>query len=173
MRKTKKPDYLTPIPNNPRDNELYIDKKERRDEMKFNKEWMLFDGTGMQGKTSAAEIYGYRQTASRDWRERDEPDEAEQLRQAARIHKMLQQRKVAATGRENLKAKNKVPIRASTGKKLFEAFYKQATKKNHNQRTKDETDLMNIYNAAQHLSYEKWSWFVNEDYGTDIKTLLC
>ena len=42
--KTKSLDrYWSPIPNNPQDNQLYIDKKEKRDEAKFNRERMLFD----------------------------------------------------------------------------------------------------------------------------------
>lgn len=35
--------YWAPIPNNPRDNEIYFDKKEMNREKKFNKDMMLFD----------------------------------------------------------------------------------------------------------------------------------
>ena len=32
----------------------------------------------------------------------------------------------------------------------------------------EDADMKNIYNAAQHLSYEKWIWFVNDEYGSRI-----
>lgn len=35
----------TPVPNNSKDNQLYIDKKEMNREKRFNKDMMLFDKT--------------------------------------------------------------------------------------------------------------------------------
>ena len=69
---------------------------------------------------------------------------------------MMQKRK-AALARERLKSKGAVPVRAATGKKLFEQFCKEA----HKGRTKniDDADMRNIYNAANYLSCEQWIWF--------------
>ena len=46
ITKTKKENsnkHYSPVPNNPRDNQLYINKKEMNRERKFNRDMMLFD----------------------------------------------------------------------------------------------------------------------------------
>lgn len=123
MKKNSNQLYWVPIPNNPRDNELYIDKKEKNREKKFNKYNMLF------GSTQKESLYGYRQTASGRWRSRDEPDGDTQLKQSDAINKMLQKRK-ALSGRERLKTKGAVPTKF--GKRLFEDFCRIAYRKRTN-----------------------------------------
>ena len=153
--------YWSPVPNNPKDNELYVDKQERSREKKFNKDSMIF------GSTEKESRYGYR-TVAGHWKNRDEPDDEMQLKQSDAINKMMQKRK-AASGRERLKTKGAVPIRAASGKKLFEDFVKTARQhQKHEQQKKnfDDADMQNIYNAANSLSYEKWIWFVNDEYSS-------
>ena len=165
MKKLRKSPYLSPVPNNPIDNERYVDKKEKKQEDKFNRENMLFDATeekisNLFRKIKTEGRYGYK-TAAGHWKDRDEPDAAEQERQADAINKRMQQRK-AAIGKHHLKAQNKVPIRATTGKKLFEEFCKEA----YRNRTKNIGigDIRNIYNSARHLSFTQWILFINNEY---------
>ncbi len=54
--------------------------------------------------------YGYRQTASGRWRERDEPDEAEQLRQSDEIQAQMAARRKAAA-KAKLAASGKLPVK--------------------------------------------------------------
>ena len=73
-----------------------------------------------------------------------------------------------ASARERLKRKGAVPTKS--GKKLFEDFMRdmrEATGSTKQQNI-DDTDMRNIFNSAQHLSYEKWIWFVNDEYGSRI-----
>jgi hypothetical protein len=166
MKKPEKDTYLSPVPNNPRDNKRYVDKKLKSQEDKFNRENMLFGATEEKflklfRKIKTEGRYGY-STAAGHWKDRDEPDAAKQERQADAINKMLQQKK-AAVGKDRLKAQNKVPIRTATGKKLFEQFCKEAYKDN--KTVINHADIENIYNAARHLSYEKWLWFMWDTYG--------
>ena len=63
-------------------------------------------------------------TAAGHWKRRDEPDEAEQLRQSDRIRKHLLSRQQQAS-RERLKSKGVVPTKQ--GKKLFDEFMKEAS----------------------------------------------
>lgn len=159
MKKSQTRNYLSPVPNNPRDNELYVDKKERSSEKKFNRDNVIF------GSTEKESRYGGYRTAAGHWKNRDEPDPDTEMKQADAVNKMMQRRKAAA-GRDSLKTQNKVPTRVATGKKLFEQFCKEAyrnTKKNI-----DDVDMRNIYNSAQHFSYEEWVWFVNDEYGSSI-----
>ena len=157
MKKSQTRNYLSPVPNNPRDNELYVDKQERSREKKFNKDNVIFGSTEKEGR------YGGYKTAAGHWKDRDEPDPDTEMKQADAINRMMQKRK-AASARERLKSKGAVPVRAASGKKLFEEFCKEAYKG----RTKniDDADMRNIYNAAQHLSYGKWIWFVNDEYSS-------
>lgn len=109
--------------------------------------------------------YGYRQTASGGWRERDEPDAETQYRQSDAINRALQKKRQEAS-RERLKAAGKVPTRVKTGGKLFEEFCREAYKDR--KRHIDDADMRNIYNSARSLDYEKWVWFVNDEYGSRI-----
>ena len=63
-------------------------------------------------------------TATGHWKRRDEPDEAEQLRQSDRIRKHLLARQQQAS-RERLKSKGVMPTKQ--GKKLFDEFMKEAS----------------------------------------------
>lgn len=107
--------------------------------------------------------YGTRKTATGRTVSRDEPPEEIQYKQADMIRKHLQQRRAAAS-RERLKAANKVPTKS--GRRLFEDFCMEAYK--NRKQNIDDADMRNIFNAAQHLSYEKWIWFVNDEYGSSI-----
>ena len=57
------------------------------------------------------------------WKQRDEPDETEQLQQSDRIRKHLLARQQQAS-RERLKSKGAVPTKQ--GKKLFDEFMREA-----------------------------------------------
>ena len=103
----------------------------------------------------------FRTTASGRKVRFDEPPEHIQFKQADRILRNTQKRSEAEAGREKLKASNKVPTRA--GKKLFEDFMRdcgrEATKTSS---TKSRETMRNIYNAAQHIDFDKWLMFVSE-----------
>ena len=101
---------VNPVPNNRYADEHYIDSKEKQKEKDFNSK-TLYDESR----------YGYRQTASGRWRERDEPDEFEQDRQNDAIQKIMQQKRALA-GKSRLKASNKIPVRVNTGQKVFESL---------------------------------------------------
>lgn len=160
---TRLKQFWSPVPNNPRDNELYVDKGERSGMKKWNKNNMIFGAN--EGSTKNEGRYGFRQTASGRWRDHDEPDDATQLKQADAINKTMQKR-TAATGRERLKNKGAVPVRVGSGKKLFEDFCREALKSN--KQIVDNKDMRNLYNAANSLSYEQWLWFVNDEYSSRI-----
>lgn len=159
MNQSKNHSNLSPVPNNPRDNELYVDKKERSREKKFNRDNMLF------GSTENEDFYGYRQTVSGRWRVRDEPNDETQLKQADAIKKMMQKRKELSS-RERLKRKGAVPTRVATGKKLFEDFCREAYKKR--KQHIDNAVLRNMFDAAQHLSYQQWLIFLYDEYSGTI-----
>jgi hypothetical protein len=109
--------------------------------------------------------YGYRKTASGNWRERDEPDAAEQDRQNDAIQKMLHKKKLEQS-KTRLKAANKLPLKA--GKKMFEAktfkeFLMEAKK--HliaKEKIRYDEDVVNLYNAANALDLDSWMIFVDD-----------
>lgn len=143
------------VPNNPAfDKEYNLDNGMDRDAFAYAKANTLYD---------IFSRYGTRRTASGKWRERDEPPEHIQLKQADMIRKQLQSKRAAA-GRERLKAANKVPTKS--GAKLFEDFCREAYR--NKKQNIDDANMRNIFNAAQHLSYEKWIWFVNDEYASRI-----
>ena len=103
-------------------------------------------------------------TAQGHWKRRDEPDEAEQLRQSDRIRKNLLARQQQAS-RERLKKMGAVPTKQ--GKKLFDAFMQEAN--GHRQQpvitglnisSRDLDELQNLYNSASALEFEQWVVFV-------------
>ena len=153
--------YLSPVRNNPRDNQLYVDKKDKRDEAKFNRERMLFDKV--------------EDTLSRilSKREPGEPRKTEYLKvdkkQFAKDLEFWKKRNQQATARERLKRKGAVPTKS--GKKLFEDFIKDMREATGTTKQKniDDANMRNIFNAAQHLSYPDWIWFVNDEYGRECK----
>jgi hypothetical protein len=108
--------------------------------------------------------YGYRKTASGNWREIDEPSAAEQDRQNDAIQKMVHKKKVEQS-KTRLKATNKVPIKG--GKKMFEAktfkeFILEAKKHSiTKEKSKYDDDVVNLYNAANALDLDSWMIFVD------------
>jgi len=92
---------------------------------------------------------GFYKTFSGHWKQRDEPDEEEQLRLSDQIQKSLQQRRTLAS-RNRLKSQSKVPTR--NGKAIFER----------NQVVMDEDiskSLMQIrilYNSGKLMTFKQW-----------------
>lgn len=115
-------------------------------------------------KTPASQIgedyYGRRRTASGTRRDRDEPDDATQLKQSDQIRKNQLQR-TAKAGRDALRAKGRIPTKGGT--KTFEQFMEDA---NADQKTKQDTSnaemLKQVYLSARSLDYDKFMIFVNE-----------
>lgn len=116
------------------------------------------------------ESYGSRRTATGAIVPRDEPLEPQKTqhlkvadkKQFAKDLEFWKKRNQQSAARERLKKKGAVPIKS--GKRLFEEFCREAYK-NGNQNI-DDVDMRNIYNSAQHLSYEKWIIFVSDEYGS-------
>jgi len=159
--KTKSLDrYWSPIPNNPQDNQLYIDKKEKRDEAKFNRERMLFD----KAEDTLNRIVSKREPS--------EPRKTEYLKvdkkQFDKDMKVWKQRSQQALARDRLKRKGAVPTKS--GKKLFEDFMRDMREATENtkQQNIDDADLRNIYNAATQLDYRRWLIWISDEYGSRI-----
>ena len=159
--KTKRLDkYWSPIPNKPQDNQLYIDKKEKRDEAKFNRERMLFDKAEdtLNRIVSKHEPY--------------EPKKTEYLKvdkkQFDKDMKVWKQRSQQALSRDRLKRKGAVPTKS--GKKLFEDFMRDMREATENtkQQNIDDADLRNIYNAATQLDYRRWLIWITDEYSSRI-----
>jgi len=98
------------------------------------------------------------------WKQRDEPDEAGQLRQSDRIKQVLNARR-KKDAQERLKSKGAVPTRQ--GKKLFEEFMSEANTHRHPKvkrkiNTRSLKDLENAYNAASALEFDKWVIFMSD-----------
>ena len=147
----------SPVPNNPRENEFYIDKKERRDETKFNRDRMLFD--------KAEDTL--RRVVSKH--EPGEPKRTEYLKLAPSAKKQYdknmqvwKKQTQQSAARERLKRKGAVPTKS--GKRLFEDFCKEAYKNRTQQTNIDDSDLRNIYNAATQLDYQRWLIWIMDEY---------
>jgi len=144
----------TPVPNNPRDNQLYIDKKEMNREKKFNKDMMLFDKTEDVLKRVVSK------------REPGEPLRTQHLKvDKDKFNKDMEfwkKRNQQASARERLKHKGAVPTKS--GKRLFEDFCKEAYKNRTQQTNIDDSDLRNIYNAATQLGYQRWLIWIMDEY---------
>jgi hypothetical protein len=154
-RKKQTYSYWSPVPNNPIDNDFYLDKEEKKKEEQFNKDNVLFDNN-LQRIVSK--------------REPGEPIRTQHLsvdkKQFERDLKVWKMRNQQSAARERLKDKDAVPTRAATGKKLFEDFCREAYKnKQHHQ---DNADLRNIFNAAQHLPYQQWLIFLYDEYSGTV-----
>lgn len=151
--KTKSLDrYWSPIPNNPQDNQLYIDKKEKRDEVKFNRERMLFD----KAEDTLSRIISKREPGEPIKTEYPNIDK----KQFDKDMKVWKQRSQQALSRERLKRKGAVPTKS--GKKLFEEFCREAYK--NKKENIDDADLRNIYNAATQLEYDDWLLWIIDEY---------
>lgn len=166
MNTATRTDIIGNVANNPRyDRENGLDSGWDADAIKREKEKILYGGDEDQRnritkrlKEIYAGRYGYRQTVSGRWRERDEPDAAEQERQADAINKMMQKRKAAAS-RERLKSKGAVPLKA--GKRLFEDFMKEANRASGKKQViRNEEDLKQVYLAARALDFDKFLVFL-------------
>lgn len=161
-RKRSKVDNL--VANNPEYDRQTKDPKEIKQDKKTNSDTLYDDLNPIQRKI--LEIYGgkygYRQTASGRWRERDEPTPDIEDKQNDYIRKSLQKKR-ATDGRDRLKRQNKVPTRKD-GRKVFEEFYLEASQKRY-QEDPRSSDMINIYIAAKELSFEDWSWWVSSQYG--------
>ena len=144
--------YWSPIPNNPQDNQLYIDKKEKRDEAKFNRERMLFDKV----EDTLSRIISKREPGEPRKTEYPKIDK----KQFDKDMKVWKQRSQQALSRERLKRKGAVPTKS--GKKLFEEFCREAYK--NKKENIDDADLRNIYNAATQLEYDDWLWWIIDEY---------
>ena len=150
--------YWRPIPNNPRDNQLYVDKKEKRDEAMFNRERMLFDKTEDTLNRIASK------------REPGEPKRTEYLKvDKDKFNKDMEfwkKRNQQSAARERLKRKGAIPTKS--GKKLFEDFMRdirEATGSTKQQNI-DDADLRNIYNAATQLDYRRWLIWITDEYSS-------
>ena len=104
------------------------------------------------------------------WKQRDEPDEAGQLRQSDQIKQVLSARR-KKEAQERLKSKGAVPTRQ--GKKLFDEFMKEANahrpqKVKGKINTRNLSDLQNAYNAASALEFDKWVIFINDLFSSQI-----
>ena len=154
MNKDKNYPYWSPVPNNPRDNELYVDKKDRSSEKKFNRDNMIFGST----ESTLSRI------ASKH--EPGEPKRTEYLKvDKDKFNKSMefwkkQNRQSAA--RERLKRKGAVPTKS--GRRLFEDFCKEAYKDRTQQANINDADLRNIYNAATQLDYQRWLIWIMDEY---------
>ena len=168
MKPAAKKSIIGKVANNPRyDREYGLDSGWDADAIKKEKEDVLYGGDENQRnritkrlKEIYAGRYGYRQTASGRMRERDEPNEKEQLRQADTINKVMQKRKAAAS-RERLKSKGAVPTKA--GKRLFEDFMIEVYEKTGKQKSvRNEEDLKQVYLAARALDFDKFLIFLTD-----------
>jgi len=154
-----KKDYWSPIPNNPRDNNLYIDKKEKRDETKFNRDKMLFD----RKEDTLARVVSKREPGEPIKTEYPKVDK----KQYDNDMKVWRQRSRTAIAQDRLKKKGDTYIPKKSGRKMFEEFIRDCKNRGYIKETRDmitDEKMRNIYNAAQHLEYDDWIWFVNDEY---------
>jgi hypothetical protein len=170
MKAASKKDLIGKVANNPRyDREYGLDSGWDADAIKKEKEDILYGGDENQRnritkrlKEIYAGRYGYRQTASGKYVERDYPDADTELKQADAINKVMQKRKSAAS-RERLKTANKVPTRVATGKKLFDEFMIEVYEKTGKQRSvENQEDLKQVYLAARALDFDKFLIFLTD-----------
>lgn len=170
MKQATKKGVIGKVANNPRyDKECGLDSGWDADAIKKEKEDVLYGGDETQRNRITERLkeiytgrYGYRQTASGKYVERDYPDADTELKQADTINKMMQKRNAAAS-RNRLKTANKVPTRVATGKKLFDEFMIEVYEKTGKQRTiRNEEDLKQVYLAARALDFDKFLIFLTD-----------
>ena len=160
------------VPNNPEHDRDSISPAEKRERTREKNDTLNDALNPFQKKILEiyGSRYGYRQTASRRWRERDEPDEDTQLKQADAIRKQLQANK-RAQSRDRLRSGNKVPTRKD-GRKVFEEFCEEAYMGRERETSINDADFQNIYNASQVLDYPEWVDFILREYENTKKTNL-
>lgn len=170
MKPATKNNLIGNSANNPRyDGEYGLDSGWDADVIKKEKKDILYGGDENQRnritkrlKEIYAGRYGYRQTASGKYVERDYPDADTELKQADTINKMMQKRKAAAS-RNRLKTANKVPTRVATGKKLFDEFMIEVYEKTGQQRSvENHENLKQVYLAARALDFDKFLIFLTD-----------
>jgi len=177
MKKQSKPDaaLVGNVANNPRYDKVYsarngMDAKAIRDG----------EDNTLYGSTEEAkerilkrlqEVYGSRRTATGVRVPRDEPTEPQKTQHLKvdkdKFNKSMEfwkKQNQQSAARERLKRKGAVPTKS--GRRLFEDFCREAYE--NRKQTIDDADMRNIYNAANHLSYEQWIWFVNDEYSSRI-----
>jgi hypothetical protein len=180
MKKPAKPDaaLVGDVPNNPRYDRVYSARKgmdaraikDAEDNTLYDTKQLVKDKISKR----LQEVYGSRMTRSGNLVPRDEPTEPQKTqhlkvdkKQYDKDMQFWKSRNRTAVAQNRLKKRGDEYIPKKSGKKMFEDFMRNA-KEATNQRRKDidDTDLRNIFNAAQHLSYEKWIWFVNDEYSS-------
>jgi hypothetical protein len=170
MKAATKKDLVGKVANNPRYDRKYgLDNGWDADAIKKEKEDILYGGDETKRNRITKRLkeiysgrYGYRQTASGKYVERDYPDADTELKQADAINKVMQKRKSAAS-RERLKTANKVPTRVATGKKLFDEFMNEVYEKTGKQKSaRNEEDLKQVYLAARALNFDKFHIFLTD-----------
>ena len=165
--------YWSPVPNNPRDNQLYIPKKDKKDEERFNKDMMLFDKKEQLDKVvEAFRRYSNSNNTLQKVVSKHEPGEPKRTEYLKvdkdKFNKDMEfwkKRNQQSAARERLKRKGAVPTKS--GKKLFEDFCREAYK-NRTADNLNDADLRNIYNAATQLDYDKWLWWIMDEYSSRI-----
>ena len=156
---TKHSSVQNRVPNNPQADQLLTggNNWDSKTEAQARKK-TLYDATSRSS---------YYRTHAGHWKQRDEPDEAEQDRQADRINQVLKSQRQRAS-RERLKQKpGGVPVRRD-GKKLFDEFINEArsrqiTTKTPSVTSKDLKTLKNLYNAATYLEFHQWLILVADE----------
>lgn len=170
MKPATKKDVIGKVANNPRyDKEYGLDKSGDGDKINQAKEKTLYGSEDDRRNRITKRLqeiyagrYGYRQTASGKYVERDYPDAVTELKQADAINKVMQKKK-AAVSRNRLKTANKVPTRVATGKKLFDEFMSEVYEKTGKQRSiRNEEDLKQVYLAARALDFDKFLIFLTD-----------
>jgi len=97
----------------------------------------------------------------------DEPTGDKELEIADKVRSAMQQRRAAA-GRNRLRVKQAIPTRKSTGGKLFDEFMLEALGGESPSRQPSRLagwntdDLQNLYNASQHLDFDRWTVFFTD-----------
>ena len=162
--------YWSPVPNNPRDNQLYISKKDKKDEERFNKDMMLFDKKEQLDKVvEAFRRYSNSNNTLQKVVSKHEPGEPKRTEYLKvdkdKFNKDMEfwkKRNQQSAARERLKRKGAVPTKS--GKKLFEDFCREAYKNRTQQVNINDADLRNIYNAAAQLDYRRWLIWIMDEY---------
>ena len=108
----------------------------------------------------------YYKTHAGHWKQRDEPDEDEQDRQADRINQMMRAQRQKAS-RERLRRKHGGVTTRKDGRKLFDEFMVEATKYKVSRpqvllTRKGSDDLKNAYHAALSLEFDQWAVLMND-----------
>jgi len=178
MKRRTKPDaeLVGNVANNPRYDKVYNVRNGMDAKAVKDGEDNLIYGSTEESKERRMkrlqEVYGLRRTAAGVRVPRDEPTEPQKTqhlkvdkKQFVKDLDFWKKRNQQSAARERLKRKGAVPIKS--GRKLFEDFCREEAYKKR-KRNIDDADMRNIYNSAQHLSYERWIWFVNDEYGSRI-----